>query len=58
VTDRSGILGWAGIDNDADLILTHMKVDGEDIVFRNGNDSLRLRKCGRQRAGFSGFHLV
>lgn len=42
-SDKIDLSGWAGVDSYADLILTHMKVVGEDIVFRNGGDSLRLR---------------
>lgn len=42
-SDKIDLSDWEGIGSYANLILTHMTVDGDDIVFQNGSDVLRLK---------------
>jgi serralysin len=42
-SDKIDLSDWEGIDSYADLVLTHMTIDGDDIVFQNGSDTLRLK---------------
>lgn len=41
--DKIDLSDWADIANYADLMLGHMTIDGSDIRFESGSDSLRLR---------------
>lgn len=42
-SDKVDLSDWAAIANYADLILGHMTIEGDDIVFASGGDSLRFK---------------
>ena len=56
-SDKIDLTGWADIDSYADLILTHMTVAGDDIVFKSGGDSLRLKNVDMNELDATDFIL-
>lgn len=53
--DTIDLTGWDAIGSYADLILSHMTIDGNDIVFQSGNDTLRLKDVDMSELDMSDF---